>query len=223
MEAEDLPKVMVIAGVGSGISKAVAKKFGKQGFVLALLARSEDKLLALKDELVNEGIQSEVYPIDLSDVTLLRVIFSKIRIDLGEPSVLVYNASAFRKGTPLKSSFETLVDDFKVNVAAALTCSREVHPGMESIDNGTIIFTGGGLAQSPYMDFTSLSIGKAGLRNLAICLGQELFNSNIRVHSVQIRGMVSDADSRYNSKAIADLYWKIHSEPKGKYEVEVIY
>ena len=122
----------------------------------------------------------------------------------------------------LETSFESLINDFQVNVAGALVAVQAILPQMQtSQKTGTILFTGGGFALYPQPDFASLSIGKAGLRSLAHTLGMALKPQGIKVGIITISGMVDEADPKYNPTAIAEEYWQFYSTPQS--EIEVVY
>ena len=61
-------KVVVITGASSGIGAALALKVGEAGGIVALVARSEDKLQELKGEIEEAGGTATVHPADLSDL-----------------------------------------------------------------------------------------------------------------------------------------------------------
>src|SRR4051794_15986237 len=62
-----MTKTILVCGHGPGISDAVARHFGAQGFAVALVARSADKLAAAAEALVARGITAQAFPADLSD------------------------------------------------------------------------------------------------------------------------------------------------------------
>ena len=80
----------------------------------------------------------------------------------------------------------------RVNVAAAFAATQTVMAGMRQRGHGTVLFTGGGLALDPtgWLDASSLAIGKAGLRSLALTLNTELAPSRVHVGTVTIAGMI---------------------------------
>jgi short-subunit dehydrogenase len=88
---------------------------------------------------------------------------------------------------------------------------------------GTIIVTSGHLAIEPHKEFASLSIGKGALINLIKTLAAELLPKNIHVASVIICGIVNPEDKKYNPSAIAENYWKLYTQKKEDFQVELFY
>ena len=213
--------VLVIVGMGDGNGLAIAHRFAQEGFTIAMIARNQSKLQGYQDILQAQGFEAHYFIADAGDETAMKSAFAELREQLGNPEVLVYNAAVPRMENVLNESFETLIDDFKVNVAGALVAAKAVLPVMQAQGKGTILFTGGGFALYPSPDFASLSIGKSGIRSLANTLGAALKEQNIRVGTITICGTVNSADSKYNPNQIAQKYWEFYTAQNP--EIEVIY
>jgi short-subunit dehydrogenase len=209
-------KILLIVGAGPGISLNTAKKFGKEGFNVALVSRSMDSLQKYESELKDDGIAAKGFPGDVSSVESLKTAIDAVIKTYGKIDVLLYNAAAGRPGKPTTLSMDQLVEDFKINVAGALTSVKEVIPHME---NGTILLTGGGLALHPYVDYASLAIGKAGIRNLANSLHQELSPKGIYVGTLTINGFVQEG-TYYSAENIAKAFYSMYEKQT---ETEIIF
>jgi short-subunit dehydrogenase len=210
--------VCVIVGMGEGNGMAIARRFAKEGFTIAMVARNEAKLQGYQATLQTEGIAAHYFLADAGDEVALATAFEQIQAQLGTLGVLVYNAAVPRMESVLQTSYDTLVSDFKANVAGAIACVQAVLPAMQAAQKGTILFTGGGFALYPQPDFVSLSIGKASIRALANTLHTALKDSPIKVGTVTIAGTVNGDDPKYSSDLIAEEYWKLHSAEEGEYE-----
>ena len=211
-----------IAGMGRGVSLAVARRFGSEGFRVAMLARRAERLAELEKELKGAGVEARGYQADLGVEGLVRGAFQRIEAEMGRPSVLVYNASSGRAGRPTSLTERSLVSDFRINAVAPLWCVQEVLDGMMEAGGGTILLTGGGLALAPQADVASLSIGKAAIRSLAYSLAQELEPAGIHVASVTICGYVKE-DTPFAPELIADEFWRLHMQKPGGFEAETVF
>lgn len=209
-------KVLLIVGAGPGISLRTAKKFGSNGFKVALISRSKDSLQKYEDELKNEGIEAKGFPGDATSEESLATAIDGVIETFGKIDVLLYNAYAGNYGKPTTLSADQLVEDFKVSVAGALTSVKLVLPHME---NGAILLTGGGLALRPVANYASVAIGKAGLRSLAYSLHQELRPSGIYVGTLTIKGFVKE-DTYFSPENIADAFYSMYENQNEK---EVLY
>ncbi|MDT2046811.1 SDR family NAD(P)-dependent oxidoreductase [Priestia flexa] len=209
-------KVLLIVGAGPGISLTAAKKFGEKGFKIALISRSNQSLQEYVNELKNHGITAQGFPGDASSEESLKAAIKQVLTTFGNVDVLLYNAAAGQPGVPTTLSTNQLIEDFKVSVAGALTSVKEVLPLMES---GAIILTGGGLALEPYAGYASLAIGKAGIRNLAYSLHQELQPKSIYVGTLTIKGFVKEG-TYFSPENIAQAFYEMYEKQD---QVEVVY
>ncbi|HXC17121.1 MAG TPA: SDR family NAD(P)-dependent oxidoreductase, partial [Holophagaceae bacterium] len=177
----------VIVGMGPGMGMALARRFGREGHRLGLLARRADTLQALVDQLKAEGLDAHGHAVDAGDPAAL-----KKTLGHADPEVLIYNASIFREATPSQLDPEELVTEFRAMAAGFLASVQAVLPGMKKRDKGTILLTGGGSALTPFASGASLSVGKAAQRSLLLSLAQELGGTGIHAATVTICGMIQE-------------------------------
>ncbi len=215
-------KVCTIVGAGPGISFSVAKRFAKEGFSIALIARRVENIQRCVQELQENGIFVKAYAADAADFASLNKAFRSINREMGYSDVLVYNAFVGREASPSTLDPEKLIQDFRVNVAGALAAAQLVIPNMKKQKKGTILFTGGGLSLEPYHPYASLAVGKAGIRNLAFSMADELAPDGIHVATVTIAGIVKPG-THFDPDKIAEEYWRLHAQKAKKFDKEVIY
>lgn len=215
-------QLCVIVGAGPNLSQAVARRFGREGFRIAQVARRAEALATYTEELNASGIEARGFVGDGGDVETLANTFAAIKSLMGSIDVLVYNAAVIQPGTPTTLSAEKLTTDFQVNVVGALVATQQVIAEMQVRGHGTILLTGGGLALNPRPEYASLAIGKAGLRSLAYSLGAELEPLGIHVATVTIAGSVQPG-THFDPDVIAERYWELHAQPVGNWEREIIY
>lgn len=216
-------KIITIVGMGPGNGMGIARRFGKEGFTVAMISRNEEKLRKLQAELKKDDINAYYFVGDASKEESLKNSFKNLKEKVGNTDVLIYNAARLKMRNVLEERFESLVTDFKVNVAGVLTAVQEVLPAMKANKEGTILVTGGHLGIEPHKEFASLSIGKGALINLVKTLAEELNPKNIHVASVIICGLIKPEDEKYDPSAIAENYWKLYTQKKDDFEVELLY
>ncbi|MBA3471522.1 MAG: SDR family NAD(P)-dependent oxidoreductase [Herpetosiphonaceae bacterium] len=212
--------VCTIVGAGPGISLAVAERFAREGFQIALIARRAAAL----DEYVRQlggSATAHGFVADAGDEQALIGAFDAIH-QLGPTAVLVYNASAGHAGSPLTLAAADLIADFKVSVVGALVATQQVVPHMQASGRGTILLTGGGLALNPYPAYAALAVGKAGIRNLSFSLAAELAPARIHVATITIDGFVQP-NTPLAPDVIAEGYWRLHTQPRNQWEREIVY
>ena len=212
-------KVIVIIGAGNGISKAVADKFGTEGFSVVLISRREEKLEELQHALKNKNIDAHFFVADAGDSDSIKDAFNQIWEIWENIDVLHYNVAKRKKVNIVDESVDGLTRDFKINVASVMTAVTLVLPDMEKKGKGTILLTGGGFALEPNPELGSLSIGKAGIRNLANSLHIALKPKNIFVGTVTVCGAVQNDSSERSTQHVAQKFWELYTN-RNEFEIQ---
>ena len=183
----DTRPICMITGLGEGTGGYTAKKFAKEGYRIAMLARSEERLDRFEKEL--EG--SKGYVCDVSNIEHLLEICFKIKDEMGAPEVLIHNA--------VKGNFETLLDgkpewleiNFRINTTSLMYLAHALIPDMIKSKKGVIIVTGNtaakrGIANTPYFAPT-----KAAQRILAQSLARDFGPKGIHVAYLMVDASIN--------------------------------
>lgn len=213
----------LIIGAGPGIGSALALAFAYEGFNISLMSRNPAKLSETCSEVAKKtGRQVRAFRCDAASEHSLKTAITHARKEFGPVEVLVFNAAAATTGKPTTLSLERLTVDFQTNVGGALVAVREVAPAMRENRRGTILLTGGGFAHEPSAEYASLSLDKAALRSLTYTLAQELGADGIHVATVTVYGLVQTGTG-FDPHKIARRYVDLHHQPKGHFDIEIIY
>jgi short-subunit dehydrogenase len=214
-----MSKTIIIFGAGAGISQSVAKAFGKKGFSVALVSRNAEKLSAFVTALAQDNIHAKAFTADVSDTTALKNAITEIKNTFGTIDVVHYNAASLRMVNIQDETAETLIKDFAINVAGLQTVALLTMNELEA-NKGAILTTGGGFAMYPSADWASLSIGKAGIRNLSESLSQVLGKKGVFVGTVTVGGYVTPQSEIHNPDNIALHFWKLYSD-RNNFEIQL--
>jgi NADP-dependent 3-hydroxy acid dehydrogenase YdfG len=240
--------VIGVVGAGPGIGEAVARRFTSEGFVVALLARTEDKLQTMRQGIDADYGQGTAHYY----ITGLRVeqqvveSFKLIREELGPVEVLVYNAGARRVNG--RSILDTTSEEFenftKINLFGAFWSTKCVLPDMQAAKKGTVIFTGATASLRGMPGLSSFSPGKFGLRSLAQIITRENQMNGIHAAHIIIDGPVDgkliggvrrrqwqregaqeklDEIDAYIMQPVdlAKIYWYLHTQPRSAWTQEL--
>ncbi len=216
-------KLIVIIGAGPGISQGVALKFGKEGFRVALVARSGDKLKQLADELKREGIEAFYAVGDVADEASLNKALSEIRESAGHADMILYNAAGVSIKDILEQDWETIKSTLDISAGGYFNLMKAVLPHCMANNAGKLFVTGGGFALQGDPQWTALSVGKAALRNLVQAFQKRVEGTVIHIAQLTVCGYVTPQDEKYNPDAIAEQYWKLFNQEPGAFENEIIY
>lgn len=218
-----MAETCLIVGAGPGIGLACAQLFAGEGFDLALAARQPQKLEVAAGELAKaSGRMVRCYAADAGEAGSLARMVGEVRAAQADPAIVIFNAAAAQMGRPTTIPPERLIEEFRANVVGALVLAQLFAPAMTAAGRGTLLFTGGGFAYEPSTDYASMSLAKAALRNLTYTLAQELGGSGVHVATVTVHGFVQ-AGTHFDPSLIAQSYLKLHRQPKGHFDIELIY
>lgn len=202
----------IIVGAGPGLGLSIARRFGREGMAVGLIARDAGNLAARAASLRETGIrQVASRAADAGDAASLTNAIRSVIAAYDAPSALIYNAHASTRGQPSELDLSDLDRCLKVNVVGCLTAVQAVLPAMIDAGRGSILVTGGGLGINPHPAATALSAGKAALRNLVGSLAGELHPKGIRVATVTVCGRV-EPGGFYDPDVIAQMFWQLHTE-----------
>ncbi|MFO0726134.1 MAG: SDR family NAD(P)-dependent oxidoreductase [Myxococcota bacterium] len=215
-------KVCAIVGAGPGLGLALARGFGALGHSIALLARRPEALAELKKPLEAEGITAAGFLCDAGRVDSIRASLAKVAEDLGPPTLLIYNASIYREGLPSEVEPEKLAEDLALDVVGAAAAVQAVLPRMRSARGGTILLTGSGVALHPWAPAYTLSVGKAALRSFALCLAEELKESEIHAATITIDGVIQPSGP-FSPEHIAKAFVAVYQQAKPEWQGELRY
>jgi len=214
-------KTFLSIGSGAGIGFATAERFAKEGFQVALSNRTLPKGRELADRLRAKGYRAEARIVDTADPESVVALIVDVQREVGAIDVLHYNTASMREATLAEQPRDTFGADLAVNIGGALVAAQAVGRQMRERGSGTILLTGGGYSLKPSSQFISLSIGKAGIRALTLGAFESLKHEGIHIATVTIEVAINP-DSQ-NAERVAELFWRLHSEPIGQWTAEVKY
>lgn len=208
----------LIVGAGPGLGGSIARRFARGGLPITLIARSRPTVEAVAGTLAPLDVPVLSLTADTADEAGLRSALDAARSEYGAPNALIYNAGLIRRDAPGELSTADHLHAWSVNVLGALTAATHLAPAMADNGGGSIIITGG--MPEPDAHYTSLSLGKAGVRALAAMLHQQYAPSGIHAATVTVYGDVAPGTA-FDPDEIAEHYWDLHTQPRGEWQVEI--
>src|SRR5580698_2282695 len=218
-----MPKTIIICGYGPGISKAVAEKFGAEGFQLALVSRTADKLTAGVSALGAKGIKAAAFPADLGDPASVREVVKSVRAARGPITVVEWTAYNGGAGDLSTADAATIRGVLDVAVTCLLAAVQEALPDLRREKDAAVLVTNGGLGRfDPRADALAvqrnsmgLSVANAAKHKLVGVLAVKLKPENVYVGEVMILGTVKGSASdegraTVDSAAVAGKLWELY-------------
>jgi short-subunit dehydrogenase len=216
-------KTIIVGGYGVGISKAVAEKFGAEGFSVALVARNAERLAAGVAALEAKGVKAAAFPANLGDSAAVKALVGHVREKLGPIGVVQWTAYSGSAGDLLTADVAGLHDVFDVAVTGLLAAVQAALPDLKK-DKGAVLVTNGGLGFSePKIDAMAvqwnamgLALAAAAKHKLAGLLAEKLKADGVYVGEVVVLGAVKgtsfdQGQATLEASKIADKFWEIYS------------
>jgi short-subunit dehydrogenase len=175
-------ETVLITGASSGLGMELAKLFAADGSDLVLVARREERLIELADELKSEhGIEVHVLPKDLSKKTAPKEIFSHLNKENIEIDVVVNNAGFGNKGQIADLDTDLQLDMIQVNLVALTHLTRLFITGIIERGYGGILNVGSLAGFQPGPNLAVYYATKAYVLSFTEALAEEISNPNIKI------------------------------------------
>jgi NADP-dependent 3-hydroxy acid dehydrogenase YdfG len=202
---------LVIVGAGPNLGLAVARRFGREGFAVGLISRTESSLVELAGQLRLDGITAAVAAADIRDSDALAHAIDTLAGELGAVEVLEYSplpAPEFM--TPVvELTVEDVRGPLEFSVLGAVAATQAVLGPMREAGRGTILFTTGGAAVNPYPARSGVGISFAGEVAYARMLHDALRDEGIHVSHTAVAGRIAPgADNEPDD--VAEVLWTHH-------------
>ena len=205
---------IAIIGAGRGLGLAVARRFAREGFAVALVARNQGRVDDLAATLQSEGHTAAGYTADVRDGDSIRSALERASAELGPIEVLQYSplpAKEFMRPV-LETTEADLVGPIEFSVYGPVAAARQVVPGMRAIGHGTLLFVNGGSAVRPGARVTGTSVAFAGESAYAQLLHDALAEESIHVGQIIIPFGIDDGDPAHSAESLAERLWKMHTD-----------
>jgi NAD(P)-dependent dehydrogenase (short-subunit alcohol dehydrogenase family) len=212
-------EVALIVGAGPGLSASLARLFRKEGMKVALAARNAQKLNSFVKE-----VDGRAYACDAaSSPKDVASLFDSVAKDVGEPNLVVYNASGRVRGPIAELDPEAVRQTILVTCYGGFLVGQAAAKRMLKAGSGTILFTGASASVKGYANSAAFAMGKLGLTGLVQSMARELQPQNIHVAQVVIDGGICDParperlaargpDGCLDPDSIAQTYLHLHRQ-----------
>ncbi len=221
-----MAKTIVVSGYGTGISDAVARRFGREGFQVALVSRNAEKLSQAARTLSEAGVNARGFAADLGIPTAVSKVLADIRVSLGPVTVLHWNAYLAGAGDLVQADPNELRKVLDVSVVGLVAGVQAALPDLEAQGrDAAVLVTGGGLAFfDPNLDARATEWGVMGLaiatsaqHKTVGLLHQKLKGYGIYVGEVVVTGRVrgtafDQGNANLGADDVAERFWQMYTQ-----------
>lgn len=209
-------KTCVIVGAGEGLGLGIARKFGKNGYKIALIARRKEKLDELVAKLAKDDIDARAFVGDVSNDASLGRALTEIKLEYGPIDVLEYSPEPhtppkdLREWMPTTMTMAEVEKRMRLSCYGAITCVNLVLPDMLERKSGTIITTMSGSGLEPIKTLCAVAMSMSALHNYTVSLNEELQGKGVFAGVVCLSLLIEEGDKYGDPDVLAAQYWDLH-------------
>ncbi|MDN3354807.1 SDR family NAD(P)-dependent oxidoreductase [Actinomadura sp. DC4] len=227
-----MTKSIAVFGTGPGVGQAIARRYGKEGYDVVLVARRQGPLDLLAREMSAEGVTAHVITADLDRTDEVPALAVRIRARVGDPTALYYGpAPAAPPFVPAAGLTEELLQDrMPITMYTLLALVREFLPAMVERGDGAILSAQGAAAVQGRPHMSGWPTILAAQRNYFQSLAGEVAAKGVYVGALyigaRILGTPFEAEYRRRQAqgepvpdlaaaapaALAGILWDMHAE-----------
>ena len=228
--------VAVVAGAGPGLGAGIARRFAAAGLTVALVARKEERLRDLADEIAAQGGHAFPAPADIRDEDAVAALFAAIENHRGPIEAVAFNAGAQFRAPLLDTPADMFEKVWRLGCYAGFVVGREAARVMAPRGRGSILFPGATAAIRGGDGFAAFAASKFGLRALAQSMAREFGPQGLHVAHIVVDGLIDTAtirarfpeivadmpaDGMLSPDAIGQVYVDLHLQPRSAWSFEV--
>jgi 3-hydroxy acid dehydrogenase / malonic semialdehyde reductase len=204
-------KTVLVTGASSGIGRATALGFAREGARLLVCARREERLKELEGELAKAGAKAvHSFALDVRDREAVNAALAALPSDWSAVEVLVNNAGLSRGMAKMyEDDYQNWEEMIDTNVKGLLYVTRAVVPGMVERGRGHVINMGSTAGHMTYANGGVYCATKAAEKSISEGLKLDLMGTPVRVTSID-PGMVETEFSEVRFRGDADRAAKVY-------------
>ncbi|MEC3916172.1 SDR family NAD(P)-dependent oxidoreductase [Nocardia sp. CDC160] len=236
-----MSKTIAIFGFGPGLGMGVARRFGREGFRVAVIGRKPDKAEQHVTDLKAEGIEAAAFPADVTDATQIDGAIAAIRTTFGEIDVALHGAAADMSDR-VSSTLAVDVPDLRLPMAlklhSPLLMTRALLPGMLDRGEGALLFSSGSTPRLVHPYLANIGVALAAQRGYLLQLAEELRGTGVYVGLLNIGVLIGGSEAervvdahpevvppgvsipRMTNDELGEHYWEMYARREST-EVEV--
>ncbi len=186
---------MVITGASSGIGRATALLFAKNGANVVAVGRNEKELNALRDQVQGKKGSIKVHLADIRETTQVERLINSTIQNFGQIDVLVNSAGIIMNGTIENTTLEDWDKMFDINLRSVFFLMQKCLPHLEKT-KGNIVNVSSVAGTRSFPNILSYCVSKSAVDQLTRCSALELAPKGIRVNAVNPGVVVTNLHKR---------------------------
>lgn len=176
-------KTSIITGGGSGIGKAIARRFAEEDARVALLEINAEVGEETAREIEADGGTAAFFECDVSEWSEVRASFQDVVDQFGGLDILINNAGIAHVGTVEETTVEEFDEVYDVNVKGVYNCLRAAVPEMKE-DGGSILNIASVVSSVGIPDRFAYSMSKGAVLTMTYSVACDYVDQGIRCNAI---------------------------------------
>ncbi|MFC3997371.1 SDR family NAD(P)-dependent oxidoreductase [Nocardiopsis sediminis] len=192
-----MSKAIAVFGAGTGLGLSVARRFGAEGFRVALVARRKDRLDDLVARLADDGIEAAAFTADLADHERVPALAGALQDRFGHIDVVEYGPIGGEQSfTPAAELDAVTLDRLaRLLLYTPVELARAVVPGMIERGDGAFLLTHGYTAVQPMPHLSGVGPVMAAARNYLYSLNGELAGTGVYAGTLAVAALIERSEA----------------------------
>jgi NADP-dependent 3-hydroxy acid dehydrogenase YdfG len=193
MDEENSVKTIAIFGAGPALGLSVARRFGREGYRVALVARRQESLDELAAAL--PAVEVATFRADLLDPAQLTEAVAAVEERFEQVDVAVWSPGGLdqHRVAVLDVDPDDLPGQLELLLLAPIRLARLLLPGMRKRGDGALLYASGSSAITPIPQLGNVGIALAGMRNYVLGANLALAGEGVYVGIVPIGGLIKNS------------------------------
>jgi NADP-dependent 3-hydroxy acid dehydrogenase YdfG len=191
-------RTLAVIGAGPATGMSVARRFGREGYRVGLVARTPERVRAYVDELTDDRIETAGHTADARDRTQLVAALDEIEDRFGRIDAVYYGPGGltpgYRSADVLDIDIDNLRHPIDLFLYSPIALVQRVLPGMLERGSGALLFAGGTSAKYPFPLLGGISPAGAALRNYVLTLNAALADKGVFAGTLTIGALVERSE-----------------------------
>lgn len=192
MDIRPLYMNAIITGASAGIGRELAFLLAKKGYHVILVARSADKLAAIKDQIFSEGGSADYYPIDLVDQAAIDGLIRQLQEQYRSIDLLINNAGIGWYGNFNEIPWSVAENLILLNMNALAKLTHAFIDDMKQKKHGQVINISSIVGDLPVQGVAFYAASKGFVNNFTRSVSREMTGSGVLVTLVKLGPVRSD-------------------------------
>lgn len=211
---------LAVFGAGPALGFSAARRFGRAGYSVTLIARNEERLESMRASLAADGIEADVQQADLADEVHVDAALKDVRARHGIPDVLLYSPAGLDRlpVDALSLDADTLRAWLPTNLTTPIRILHALLPDMAERGSGAVLVAQGISVLYPRSALASVSVPQSALLNYLHSVDQQVRPRGVRVGSLLIGRLIETSaaeqifDSGHFDSVDAGDFERVHPD-----------